>query len=95
MDNALADHLADLCTQAGLREVAVSPQHEVVRRGGPDFGARAGIWADGAATRGHQMAPSATINEASRAAAEAELRAWAVSTATAHTMYLLAVEGIV
>jgi hypothetical protein len=27
--------------------------------------------------------------------AEAELRAWAVSTVTAHTMYLLAVEGIV
>jgi len=39
--------------------------------------------------------PVGAIDEASRAAAEAELRAWAVSTATAHTMYLLAVEGIV
>ena len=95
MDNALADHLADLFPQAGLRDVAVSPQHEVVRRGEPDFEARAGIWADVAATRGHQMVADGALDEARRAAAEAELRAWAVSTATAHAMYLLAVEGIV
>ena len=95
MDNAMADHLADLFARAGLRDVGVSPQHEDVRRGEPDFEARAGIWADVAATRGHQMVADGAIDEARRAAAEAELRAWAASTATAHAMYLLAVEGIV
>ena len=95
MDNAMADHLADLFARAGLRDVGVTPQHEDVRRGEPDFEARAGIWADVAATRGHQMVADGAIDEARRAAAEAELRAWAASTATAHAMYLLAVEGIV
>jgi len=95
MDNAMADHLADLFARAGLRDVVVSPQHEVARRGEPDFEARAGIWADVAASRGHQMVADGAIDETGRAAAEAELRAWAASTATAHAMYLLAVEGIV
>jgi len=94
MDNAMADHLADLFARAGLSEVTVSPQHEVARRGEPDFEACAGIWADVAASRGHQMVADGAIDEARRAAAEAELRAWAASTATAHAMYLLAVEGI-
>jgi len=94
MDNAMADHLAGLFARAGLCEVAVSPQHEVARRGEPDFEARAGIWADVAATRGRQMVADGVVDEHGRAAAEAELRAWAHGDGETMRMYLLAVEGV-
>src|SRR5439155_67113 len=58
----------------------------------PDFTARAGIWADVAATRGRQMVADGFVDEGARAAAEAQLRAWSRDGETM-TMYLLAVDG--
>ena len=92
MDNAIADHLVELVERAGLRDVVVTPQHETLRRGEPDFTARAGIWADVAATRGRQMVADGFVDEGARAAAEAQLRAWSRDGETM-TMYLLAVDG--
>jgi ubiquinone/menaquinone biosynthesis C-methylase UbiE len=94
MDNAIADHLAELFVAAGLRDVEVSPQHEAVERGEPGFEAAAGIWADVAATRGRQMVADGVIDEAARAAAEADHRAWVHASAESQCLYLLAVEGI-
>jgi hypothetical protein len=94
MDNAIADHLAALFVAAGLRDVEVTPQHEATRRDDPDFGVRAGLWADAAATRGRQMVEDGVLTEAERAGAEADYRAWLRDGAESQTMYLLAVEGV-
>lgn len=94
MDNALANRLAALFRDAGLREVMVTPQHDATRRGEPDFDSRAGIWAEVAATRGRQMVEDGAITEAERAAAEAEYREWVRERCATHTQYLLAVEGV-
>ncbi len=94
MDNAIADRLAALLAEAGLRDVTVTPQHEVARRGGPEWALRAGIWAQVAATRGHQMVADGAIAEAERWAAEVEYREWVRAGGEAHTQYLLAAEGV-
>jgi ubiquinone/menaquinone biosynthesis C-methylase UbiE len=94
MDNALADHLAELFAQAGLIDITVSPQHETATRGDPDFATRINLWPDVAGTRGRQVVADGTLDEAERAAAEAEGRAWARDQAQTQTLYLLAVEGV-
>jgi ubiquinone/menaquinone biosynthesis C-methylase UbiE len=94
MDNAIADHLADLFRRADLTDIVVVPQHETTERGDEEFEARAGIWAEVAATRGHQMVSDGVISEQERATAQADYRAWLRDDAKAQTMYLLAVEGI-
>ena len=94
MDNAIADHLAELLAASGLTEVAVSPQHETTRGDDGDFETHAGIWAEVAATRGRQMVVDGAISEPERATAEADYRAWVADGAQALTMYLLAVEGV-
>jgi SAM-dependent methyltransferase len=93
MDNAIADRLAELLAAAGLRDVEVTPQHEAVARGEPEFEAAASIWADVAATRGRQMVADGVIDEAARAAAEADHRAWVRDAAASQFLYLLAAEG--
>jgi SAM-dependent methyltransferase len=94
MDNALADHLPGLYAQAGLDAITVTPQHEVSRRGDPDFATRLGIWADVAATRGHQMVADGVITDVQRAAADVEYRVWIQDQAMAQTMHMVAVEGL-
>jgi len=94
MDNAIADHLAEMFGSIGLCDVTVTAQEEVARRSHPDFETRAGIWADVAASRGHQMVADRMITEPERAAAEAEYRAWVREKAEVHTLYLLTVEGV-
>src|SRR5262245_22918543 len=37
MDNAIADHLAELFAKAGLAEITTTEQHEMTRRADPDF----------------------------------------------------------
>ncbi|MFL5804603.1 MAG: class I SAM-dependent methyltransferase [Roseiflexaceae bacterium] len=94
MDNAIADHLAELFAQAGLTEITVTPQHETATHGDPDFATRINLWPDVAGSRGHQVVADGAISEADRAAAEAEGRAWARDEAQTQTLYLLAVEGV-
>jgi SAM-dependent methyltransferase len=93
MDNAIADHLGDLFRLADLTDIAVVPQHETTERGDEDFETRAGIWAEVAATRGHQMVADGVISEPERAAAQSDYRAWLDRDAKTQTMYLLAVDG--
>jgi hypothetical protein len=94
MDNAIADHLSDLCRAAGLLNVVVTPQHEVSQRQEADFATRAGIWAEVAASRGRQMVQDGLLSEAQRLAAEQEYRLWLRDVAMSQTLYLLAVEGV-
>jgi hypothetical protein len=93
-DDAIADRLPGLMQTAGLLDIRVTPQHDVVQRGDAAFEAAAGPWAEVAATRGRQMVADGAISEAARATAEAEYQAWVRTAAQTHTQYLLAVEGI-
>jgi ubiquinone/menaquinone biosynthesis C-methylase UbiE len=94
MDNLIADHLVSLFEQAALAAIRSDAQHETTKRGDPDFVVRAGIWADVAATRGHQMVADGAVDEATRVAAEREYREWVTTKAERQTMYLLAVDGV-
>jgi SAM-dependent methyltransferase len=93
MDNTLADRLADLYAQCGFVDIVATPQHEVSTKNDPDFLTRLGLWAEVAASRGHQMVADGILTETQRARAEAEYRAWVRNSAVAQTMYLMAVEG--
>lgn len=95
MDNAIADHLVSMFRHVGLVDVRETPQHEVTTRQAPDFAARLGLWAEVAATRGHQMVADGFLTATQRATAEAEYRTWIQTEAEAQTLYLLAVEGTV
>ena len=94
LDNAIADHLAEMFTAVGLREVVATPQAEVSDRTDPDFQTRIGIWAETAAFHGPRMVEDGVITEPERAAAEADYRAWMSSRAESQSLYLVAVEGI-
>jgi ubiquinone/menaquinone biosynthesis C-methylase UbiE len=76
MDNAIADHLSALFAEAGLVDIVVTAQHEATQRADPDFATRVGLWADVAATRGHQMVADGAVTEQQRATAEVEYRDW-------------------
>ncbi|HLW61746.1 MAG TPA: hypothetical protein VKV57_17730 [bacterium] len=93
MDNAIADHLADMFVRAGLVEIDTRNQAEATRRGELDFESKIGMWADVAASRGRQMVVDGVITETERAAAEFDYRTWIRSQAESQTLYLLAVEG--
>src|SRR5207244_2921038 len=73
LDNAIADHLAEMFTAVGLREVVATPQAEVSDRTDPDFQTRIGIWAETAAFHGPRMVEDGVLTEAERAVA-AELQ---------------------
>jgi ubiquinone/menaquinone biosynthesis C-methylase UbiE len=75
MDNTLTDRLADLYAQCGLVDIVSTPQHEVSTKNDPDFYTRLGLWAEVAASRGHQMVAAGILTETQRATAEAEYRA--------------------
>ena len=94
LDNTVADRLVELFGAVDLVDVTVSPQHEVTRRGEADFERRTGIWAEVAATRGHQMVADGAVTERQRATAESEYRAWMRDDAESQTMYLLAIDGV-
>ncbi len=94
MDNAIADHLSEMFTQAGLTDMGQTPQHEFTRRSDPDFATRISIWAEVAASRGQQMVADGIITEDLRAAAETDYRAWIRDSAQSQAMYLLALEGV-
>lgn len=94
MDNAIADNLQRLFSEAGLTHVNGTAQHEETIREDTDFEDRAGIWADVMAGRGIQMVLEDYIKEDERVVAEREYREWVDKKAESQTMYLLAVEGI-
>ncbi len=94
LDNAIADRLAGVFAGVGLLGVTETAQHEATHRSDPDFETRIGIWAEVAATRGHQMVADGIITEHQRSAAEGEYRAWIRASAESQTLYLVAVEGV-
>jgi len=94
LDNAIADRLSALTSGAGLREVRIFPQHEVMKRGQPGFKAKASIWADTAASRGPQMARDGYGTLEAWQRAETDYRKWVAEEAVSIKMYMLAAEGV-
>ena len=94
MDNAIADHLAGMFADVGLRDVQQSDQHERTQPGDADFDTRIGIWASVAETRGLQMVDDGFIAEVYRRLAARDYREWAETEAESQTLYLLCVEGV-
>jgi ubiquinone/menaquinone biosynthesis C-methylase UbiE len=93
MDNAVADHLEQLFRKCELAGITVTDQSERVRRGEPGFAEGIRIWAEVAASRGHQLVADGYLTEEERSRAEAEYREWAREEAEEQILYLLAVEG--
>jgi SAM-dependent methyltransferase len=94
-DNRIAQRLASLVESAGASAIIEGAQHERTTRADADFVMRAGIWADVAATRGHQMVADGFVSEPERRAAESDYREWIRSRAESMTLHLTAVEGII
>ena len=95
MSNVIADCLEAWFREAGVRSVAVTPQHEVTRRGVADFDERILLWAKVAESRGVQVVADGYLTEAEGALAEKQFRSWAKDSAIHQQLYLLCVEGIV
>lgn len=94
MDNAIADRLEHLFRMCGFAGIEVTDQSERIARGDPGFEAGIMIWAEVAASRGHEMVADGYVTEEERRLAEAEFREWAREKAEEQTMYLLAAEGM-
>ncbi len=94
MDNTISDHLSDMFSKADLIDVTETPQHEITNRGDSDFAVRIGIWADVAASRGHQIVKDGFLDEEQRATADSDYRSWIHDGAQSQSMHLIAVEGI-
>lgn len=94
-DNAIAGKLPGLFTRVGAVNITLTPQHEFSRRDDRDFVRRVGIWADVAATRGHQMVKDGFVSESDRDAAEREYRSWVAVAAQSMTLHLAAVQGAI
>lgn len=70
-------------------------QPEATTRRDPNSAERVGLWADVAATRGHQMVADGFVSEPERLAAEEEYRTWVESDAESMTLHLDAVQGVI
>ncbi|PKG22692.1 ubiquinone biosynthesis methyltransferase UbiE [Niallia nealsonii] len=94
MDNSIADNLFEMFQKVGMKDITITPQHEITTRAYPNFQNRMGIWADTAPSRGIQMEKDGFITEKAYLKAEKEYREWMVQDAQSLTMYMLAVEGV-
>ena len=90
MDNVLADHLAEMLREVGLRDVEVTDEIELTSRGDADFDRRMALWPGVIATRGHQIVADGMLAEHERAAAAEALAAWLATDARSQSLYLLA-----
>jgi len=95
LDNAIADHLAAMCSAAGLRDVRTLPQIETVRAGEPDFYRAAGIWRLVIESRGRQMVAAGHLSEPDRRAALDAYTGWMQSPHAVQTLHQAAVVATV
>ncbi|CAL1519354.1 methyltransferase domain-containing protein [Chitinophaga sp. MM2321] len=91
MDNQIADHLAAIFEQQGLKAITINDLSEKAVKGDPAFAGDLDIWAKVAETRGLQLVKDNYITEELRLAAIADYRRWIDTTASSMTLYLLAV----
>jgi SAM-dependent methyltransferase len=90
MDNELADHLAPMLGEVGLRDVEVTDAVELASRGDRDFARRMALWPGVIATRGHQIVADGMLTEHERASAFEAFAKWLATEAQSQSLYLLA-----
>lgn len=93
MDNRVGRRLAQLLARAGLIEIFAQPMPHVCRRQPGHDWEHASVWADVAATRGHQLVRDGYISDAERLAAEAEYRCWLAGQGALHVLALVSAHG--
>ena len=93
MDNQVADHLATLLSEIGLKNIIVTNEAEFSFNDDPDFYETAGIWKKVAETRGHQLVKDGFVTEQERITAVDEYDQWLSNEAISMKMYLLAATG--
>ncbi|MES2730442.1 MAG: methyltransferase domain-containing protein [Bacteroidota bacterium] len=93
MDNAIADHLAELLTDVGLVNISVTDHTELIGKNAADFANEIGLWVKVAETRGKQLVQDQYITEELRLKAIAEYSQWIETEAQSLKMYQLAVTG--
>ncbi|MBA4854018.1 trans-aconitate 2-methyltransferase [Emticicia sp. BO119] len=93
-DNGIADNLAAIYQDLGLKSITIVDQHEVSKRGEERFTGDARIWNVVAETRGNQVVRDGFCTDELRLKAIQEYDAWIASDAQAMKLYLLAVEAV-
>lgn len=92
-DNRIADNLPEMFHAAGFTSVNAEPHMERTQKSDAHFISKAGIWAEVAETRGHQLVKDGYVSEAERLAAIDAYRAWLQGEGETMQLYLLAVEA--
>lgn len=93
MDNRVGRRLAQLLAQAGLIDVFSQPMPHICRRHPGGDWEHASVWADVAATRGHELVRDGYISDAECLAAEAEYRCWLAEQGVLHVLALVSAHG--
>jgi len=92
-DNAIADHLHQIFTEIGLKNINSENQFEKTVSTDKDFAIKAGIWTTVAETRGKQLVKDNYITELQRLAAINDYNEWIIANGKSMQMYLLSVTG--
>jgi SAM-dependent methyltransferase len=92
-DNRLGDHLPGLFADAGFRDVVVTVEDEVARRGEPGFTDALELWQQVMETMGTTIADAGFLAQTDLLAARAAHRSWAAYDARLQRMVLRAVDG--
>jgi ubiquinone/menaquinone biosynthesis C-methylase UbiE len=93
MDNAIADHLNTIFSDAGLVDVSSADYSEISVRGQQNFGEDVALWAIVAEVRGPQLVTDGYITETVRKQAISDYRQWMASDAQYMKLYLRAITG--
>ncbi|MEN0004550.1 MAG: methyltransferase domain-containing protein [Bacteroidota bacterium] len=91
LNNRIADDLAAMMQQAGLRDIQVTNSDEYYHRGRPDFKSKVGIWSHVASSR--QLVKEGYLDDALRLRAIQEYDHWVEHEAVSMTMKLNEVRG--
>jgi ubiquinone/menaquinone biosynthesis C-methylase UbiE len=92
MDNEVADHLDQMFTDAGLKEVTSADYSEISIRGQRNFQEEIALWAIVAEVRGPQLVTDKYISEVERQQAISDYRQW-MEGAQVMKLYLRAITG--
>ncbi len=92
-DNAIADHLSQMFSEIGLKDIEVENQFEKVEKNNHDFPVKAQIWSTVAETRGKQLVGDNYITDLQRTNAIKDYNAWIAHEGQSMQMYLLSVTG--
>ncbi len=90
-DNQIADHLEDMYQSLGLKNVVVTPHHEVSVKGQEEWMEEISLWKKVAESRGKQLVADKYSTDAERLQAIEDYQYWMENEAIRMELYLQAV----